>query len=90
MSGAREADDGNGGDGKVQDERRWSHHLGGNPSQGHQGEISRCPGMADGRVEEGDQEEAEREKGKKGVRHARIIRGGAERSEARGVHYPYP
>ena len=33
--GAREADDGNGGDGKVQDERCWSHHLGGNPSQGH-------------------------------------------------------
>ena len=89
MSGAREADDGNGGDGKVQDERCWSHHLGGNPSQGHQGEISRCPGMADGRVEEGDQEEAERKGGSDGIRHARIIRGGAGLPEARGVQYPY-
>ncbi len=80
-AGAREAHHGDGGNGEVEDERGGAHHLRGDPSQGHQGQIARRPRMADGGVEEGDQEEAEREEGEIGVRHARIIGVGAGWSE---------
>ena len=45
--------------------------------------------MADGGVEEGDQEETEREEGEIGVRHARLIRG-SRWSEGGAVKYPCP
>ena len=74
--GAREADDSNGGDGEVENERRWTHHLRGEPRERHKGEVARCPCVAHRGVEEGDQEETEREERvEEGRIHARIIGG---------------